>query len=508
MIEKEYYNIQISDNNFKISKENTKPKEHGSAVDALKKIETILSEKLECAEADKEYMNLPKEILYSNLKEKAQEIKENYKNKQKGFFNRLFVWFSAEGFEISQIYSHIDKMTENVLSKRKDCLQELAYNGHIPEQFLEKGAKWLSKSLEKINEGLQKPEDKNTLKNAFSLALLTEAAKPLFDESGSISSFAQDRNKKLRRVSDQSIKFLLAHGADVNQKDMNGMTPLAHACKNGNLALVELLIKSGADMNIKDNNHNTPLHHAAFNQHIHSGQIGKGLNKIEQDARLKIVDLLPKEQVNEKNIYGLSPIAYACETIQEEIVEKLVPYCDEENRKQAIAVILNSGVENDDIGYHQRQIYNSLELSKDNILKNLLSNLTIDANEKAIFPNCEAEIRNTPLLHIAINNRYANGIKQLVEKGNPDVRTKDNEGNTPLHLASKHQNFFESKDFDGKTAYQFLRDKLGDTNETNLQGITPSNVTHLPPLKKKNPGSMNRAFYYPRLSRKFFLPEP
>ncbi len=49
-----------------------------------------------------------------------------------------------------------------------------------------------------------------------------------------------------------SIIYLLRAGADINQKDFSGKTPLWHACLS-DFATAEFLIKAKADCFIKDN---------------------------------------------------------------------------------------------------------------------------------------------------------------------------------------------------------------------------------------------------------------
>lgn len=53
--------------------------------------------------------------------------------------------------------------------------------------------------------------------------------------------------------------LLLTQGADVNDKDKDGMTLLHYAALEGDLELTELLLGHGADVRIKSNNGETPL---------------------------------------------------------------------------------------------------------------------------------------------------------------------------------------------------------------------------------------------------------
>ncbi|MCK5173421.1 MAG: ankyrin repeat domain-containing protein, partial [Planctomycetes bacterium] len=47
------------------------------------------------------------------------------------------------------------------------------------------------------------------------------------------------------------IKLLIIEGANVNEPDQNGFTPLQHAAKYGNETAVKLLIASGANVDVK-----------------------------------------------------------------------------------------------------------------------------------------------------------------------------------------------------------------------------------------------------------------
>jgi ankyrin repeat protein len=66
-------------------------------------------------------------------------------------------------------------------------------------------------------------------------------------------------------------ELLVAHRADVNAKDNNGVTPLLVAAHWGHRDVAELLLAHGADVNAKDTDGNTPLHVAAYYSDIHSG---------------------------------------------------------------------------------------------------------------------------------------------------------------------------------------------------------------------------------------------
>ena len=66
------------------------------------------------------------------------------------------------------------------------------------------------------------------------------------------------------------IKFLAAHGAELNARDSMGSTPLTSAASARNSAIVKLLLDLGADANARDGDGLTPLMEAAYRDHVPS----------------------------------------------------------------------------------------------------------------------------------------------------------------------------------------------------------------------------------------------
>jgi len=65
----------------------------------------------------------------------------------------------------------------------------------------------------------------------------------------------------------ETVRSLLAQGADVHAKDQYGATALHEAAAHGRKDVVELLLSKGADVNAADVKGLTPLHQAASNGH-------------------------------------------------------------------------------------------------------------------------------------------------------------------------------------------------------------------------------------------------
>jgi ankyrin repeat protein len=57
----------------------------------------------------------------------------------------------------------------------------------------------------------------------------------------------------------EEVRGLIKEGADINEKDANGNTPLLKACEHGRADLVELLIKAGARVNAWNDSRISPI---------------------------------------------------------------------------------------------------------------------------------------------------------------------------------------------------------------------------------------------------------
>ena len=64
-----------------------------------------------------------------------------------------------------------------------------------------------------------------------------------------------------------TVNELIQHGADVNQLDFVGRTPLHIAANRGQLAVIEILVSEGAEVNVVDHKNRTPLYNAAIKAH-------------------------------------------------------------------------------------------------------------------------------------------------------------------------------------------------------------------------------------------------
>jgi ankyrin repeat protein len=81
----------------------------------------------------------------------------------------------------------------------------------------------------------------------------------------------------------EMVKLLIDHGADVNQKNFRGATPLMGAAVGTDPAVVKYLIEKGADVNARDPDGHTALMYAESERSV-----------IHAEERNEIIQLLKK----------------------------------------------------------------------------------------------------------------------------------------------------------------------------------------------------------------------
>jgi ankyrin repeat protein len=112
------------------------------------------------------------------------------------------------------------------------------------------------------------------------------------------------------------VGLLLAHGADVNAKGQQGATPLFDAAFDGSTGVATLLLAKGADVKARDDLGETPLHLAAM-------------------SSLAVVNLLLANgaDVNAQNIAGSTPLMFAALLAQESVADVLLAHGADVNAK-------------------------------------------------------------------------------------------------------------------------------------------------------------------------------
>ncbi len=124
-------------------------------------------------------------------------------------------------------------------------------------------------------------------------AILDKGGKP----GGKDQSGAEPIHYAAARGNAETVKLLLARGADINARDGNGLTPFAgYVDYNGCPDLAFYLLDSGADLEAKDGEGRTPLHIKAF-----KGDAASVKFLLKRGAR-----------IDAKDKKGFTPLHHAC----------------------------------------------------------------------------------------------------------------------------------------------------------------------------------------------------
>jgi quinoprotein dehydrogenase-associated probable ABC transporter substrate-binding protein len=87
------------------------------------------------------------------------------------------------------------------------------------------------------------------------------------------ADLSQELSNAVNANDPERVKFLVEKGADVNQADPQGWTPLQNAARHRKNGMIKALIERGADPNLPDASGMTPLVTAAMRDHVPSVKV-------------------------------------------------------------------------------------------------------------------------------------------------------------------------------------------------------------------------------------------
>ena len=217
-------------------------------------------------------------------------------------------------------------------------------------------------------------------------------------------------------------KLLIAYEAEVDIKDINGITILMYAACQSNKELVELLIKNNiGKVNAQDNEGDTALILAIPNQNIVTLLISYNAD------------------INIKNNLGITPLMRAIQKSSQETVIQLINAGANVNAKSNLGITpLIIATDQGD-----REIVETLIRNRANVN---------DTNNHGLTP-----------LMIAIQKSDQDMVIQLINSG-ANVNAKANLGSTPLIIATNQGN---------SALVETLIRHGANVNDTNNNGITP-----------------------------------
>jgi uncharacterized protein len=228
------------------------------------------------------------------------------------------------------------------------------------------------------------------------------------------------------------VDVLLAHGADINRPDPDGVSPLHIAVMNANWDLARRLIEAGADVNQWDIYGAAPLFTAVgLRTRIDGGRAS--IDPLNETSGLDMVRMLlarganpnmqlffrPANVRGSTNTRGSTPLIRAATSGDTEVIELLLEHGADAtlytaDRQTPIHAVLAGRTS-------ERE---SLELIR------LFFTAGTDVNVMALV-NHREEIRGGTALHYAVRKRYREVIRQLASYG-IDMNAQDQDGLTAL----------------------------------------------------------------------------
>lgn len=309
--------------------------------------------------------------------------------------------------------------------------------------------------------------------------------------------------KAVQEENIRAVEILLRYRADVNARNEHGWTALHYSTITNNPEIVKMLIGAGSDVNAITDKSMTPLHNAIMFRKPEISWIlmntGAGLELVDDKGCTPLHYATSSKDItyflltkganpNALNNDMETPLHWAIKNNRSESAKFLISYGadvnvpDNEGETSLMLAVSSRNIGTvDDLlragalvnahdQYHRYPIHRAIENNDYAVVERLINHgKDIDLNVKNGF--------GLAPLHLAINTGNNAIIKLLLEHGARPNEQNDN-GNTPLHLASETADFTKTRDYDQivKTLIEFgadpyIRNKLDQTPIDRLRGM-------------------------------------
>ncbi len=296
------------------------------------------------------------------------------------------------------------------------------------------------------------------------------------------------------------VEFLLQQGADINLT-FNGWTALMEAADEGALSSMKLLLKAGAKVDYYwTQDSPTAISMAASEGHLDCIQLlldnganingtGKSLPPLHIAAaedRTAIIDYLIAKgvNINKKDAGGRTALMYAAAEGQDNTIKKLIEsgadisivdangasakdYAISEEEYETTDHLNNE--EDEVLGMHSENLGNLSEAlgkyseERGNHSEQRGHNSGAHRFHSNAHGNYSNNLGTTSEIHRATTNGWIEKVQRMVEQG-ADVDARDEEGRTPLHIASAKNHNID---------VEVLVDLGADVNARDGHGRTP-----------------------------------